>query len=305
MRIIRLGPYTNQDRIGGCVFNSATYTIEPNDILFFGIDPFCSFPAIPYELISLPKIISISDLHHGINPVTRCMRYAHEVRANGVLIPYNIGIANTLRSFGVNSLPRTLDYAYVSSLRKMAWSLRSSTLLHTGRLTKYHNKRVSMVSMLPDKGVGLFQFNGSPAEVWEIGLSHKYHLNIPINNDRNCRFWETLLCGGLLFQPRLPEFQFADIRISQDELCVPFESIDDLVEKFTYFYSNPMHAEELAMTASKHAWTIFLDPEYSDLSILSRLASQNGPRSKWFELTSYKDLESYYRSLDFAISTLQ
>ena len=141
--------------------------------------------------------------------------------------------------------------------------------------------------------IQLYQYNGSPRQTWEIACRHKFQLNLPLNNDRNCRFWEVLLSGSLLFQQRIPETQFSDLDVSQDELCIPIESVDDLINKYKYFTRNEDEAREFAESASKYAWRIYKDKSYSDLNLISRLNNESYSLRNWskaFSINKLRDI---------------
>lgn len=295
--IIRLSRPTSTDRVGGKYFGDIS-SFDNNSILYFGIDPFTDLKSINLAPFAhCRKVASISDLHHGTRPFTRIFDFLHTNQISGLLIPYNPKYADILSTSGFNVVSRVIDYGYIGPISTDLWLHRKNELLHTGRLSSYHEARNIYVNYISRKLHSNFiQFNSTPQLTWQKSTGYKYALNLPLSGDRNCRFWEILLSGSLLFQPKLDDSQYSDLTFPIRKYIVEFDHVNDLLEKYTYYKNNPLYAQKMAYKACKFAWSMFMNEKISDICLVNLLA--NRPFGNPFLKNKFDSYSELYNRLD-------
>jgi hypothetical protein len=220
------------------------------------IDPFTDLSTMEIENDCNQNIVvTLCDLHHGVKPLQRLVEFCGTVQARGAIVPYNNRFVGLLNSIGLKCIGRPIDYGKMLSIAST--SQRKEIVLDTARISKFHPCRIRAKSVIGNKE-WYMHINGDFNTIWGNHLESKYSLNIPLNQDRNCRFWEILFSGSIQLAPRFPRLQLSDIPSALKGSLLEFEDIHEIEEMMAKGANDPIEVELTRRHSIKEAYQFFL-----------------------------------------------
>jgi glycosyltransferase involved in cell wall biosynthesis len=227
-------------------FIRSKHGLENPELLIIKID--ASLRCCPKNLFKLkcPKVLIVGDTHHMSLPLQRVIRYALSEPFTHIIMDHTRHHAHFMLEAGLKNVHwiPAVDYAYHP--RNILANPRYS-LTFVGQVGRYHPYRIHVLNALRVAGMPLEVMRGTNSQAADIYSDSRITLNVSLNGDLNLRVFESLAAGGFLLTDRLAPAAGLDTIFEEDKHLVTWGSVNELIEKISYYLNNP----ELALDIRK------------------------------------------------------
>ena len=309
---------------------------QANDskFLILSADPFCLPDAHAHKLshLSLPIGLILCDTHHGVKPLTRCIKFSRIAGVQSVLLRFNQRheIFFRLHGFWADSTVLSPDLHSIAlaglgfmDAGRMVYPLKEQFMrsfadatgsyksvfdsgLFVGSMERVHPFRSAQIQQLLRSQIPLdIRSTPTPQAMIELLSSYRWGLNLPLNGDFNRRFIEIFLAGIPVLSERIPKSQlrfpfsifspfihFYDFSNFSSTVKIPLSFSNALAEQETF--RTPLRAV-LSLVASGYDYHILT-------SFCKSLTVNKRNQSSAPDASLSQMLEAYERCLHSNIS---
>ena len=156
---------------------------------------------VPYNLAAVPgeKVLSITDVHHGIDMLSRAVYLAVSEPWDMVFLNYSRHHCHWFAEAGVKNV-QWIPCFMISPYNIPPPAKRTRGVTFVGSTGMYHPRRNKILREIKDAGIDVEVIcTGMDREAAaKIHNESAVSLNISLNGDFNLRNWEVMAAGGLL-----------------------------------------------------------------------------------------------------------
>ncbi len=257
--------------------------------------------AVPRNLagVPCPKIMIVSDTHHGPAPLTSAVRAATQESYDLVVLQYTPQHVHWFQEAGCKRVAwipcfgiRPFDPNNCGKAPLLGNRQRGATFV--GATGQNHPRRVAILKELEKRGVKVEWHTGTTQEeAAKIHAESTVCLNIALNNDFNLRNFEVMAAGGCLLTERVSACILDD-----GDNCRLWSTVDELAKLCKYYLRQPARAMALAQAGYDCFWNEH-EPTKKRAALMSALAMTPNPTPKpylWERLAAYEAVQEMRRT---------
>ncbi|MCJ2541605.1 FkbM family methyltransferase [Thermostichus vulcanus] len=205
---------------------------------------------MPYNTkkFGCPTVLLVGDTHHLSYPISNLLTYALLEGFDYIVSSYNRQHLHWFLSAGLRNIAwlplismYTVTHEWVED--------RAEAVAFVGQLRGFHPRRSRLIKSMREHHVPLIAKTADRFESAKLYAESLVSFNCSLNGDFNLRNLEIISAGGFLLTDRLSPFSGLDEYLSPGFYCDTYTSESELLEKISYYLSNPRSAIDIAKKA--------------------------------------------------------